>query len=546
VSRSSNALLALAVITAALVRVVWAYRHGLALEQEGVEYVRIAENLIRGRGYVGIFNNGTQLNFPPLYPLMIAVLSFVTGSGESAARAINIAFGAALVVPMFLISERLYGRRAALAVAALVVFHPVLIAAGASTYSEGPYLTLMMFAMLCLTRWVANRRPVSGMAAGVFMGLAYLIRPEAFLIAGLCVVAGLVLTVFVDQRRATAIGTVAMAAAFVLVAAPNVAFLTYSTGHFRIEAKGTLAYQWGQRMNQGMSYYEAANAIGPDLSDQGVFMRPNLDVINSTSFTPSQYVVFVMAAVKRNVSWIVSVITKSKSFGSPWLFVLVALGLFRSAWDRPRAVVEGMMLAMAAIFVLILLTVQWISFRYFIPVLGVLVFWAGKGAEELNVWARETFLALTGRLDFAKLAGGSLKWLSIVVTLATSLWAIPDEEQFAQSLSWERRDAGRWLAQQDPRPKWVMDAGLQVTYYSGADLIYLPFADPDLALRYIAKRKPDYIVLKSADLESLPYTAMWFQHGIPDQRAVLIYDRGAAASERIKIYRWIDTSTKGS
>jgi hypothetical protein len=205
-----------------------------------------------------------------------------------------------------------------------------------------------------------------------------------------------------------------------------------------------------------------------------------------------------------------------------------------------------MMLAMAAIFVLILLTVQWISFRYFIPVLGLLLFWAGKGAEELNVWARETFLALTGRLDFAKLAGGSLKWLSIVVTLATSLWAIPDEEQFAQSLSWERRDSGRWLAQQDPRPKWVMDAGLQVTYYSGADLIYLPFADPDLALRYIAKRKPDYIVLKSADLESLPYTATWFQQGIPDQRAVLVYDRGAAASERIKIYRWIDKSAKGS
>jgi hypothetical protein len=253
-----------------------------------------------------------------------------------------------------------------------------------------------------------------------------------------------------------------------------------------------------------------------------------------------------MAAVKRNVAWIVSVITKAKSFGSPWLFVLVALGLCRSAWDRPRAVIEAMMLAMAAMFVLVLLAVQWISFRYFIPVLGVLLFWAGKGAEELNVWARDTFLALTGRWGSARIAGESLKWLSILITLATSLWAIPGEEQFAQSLTWERRDAGRWLAHQEPRPKWVMDAGLQVTYYSGADLIYLPFADSDLALRYIAKRRPDYIVLKSADVESLPYTAMWFQQGIPDQRAVLVYDRGTAASERVKIYRWIDEPTKGS
>ena len=41
VSRSSNTVLVLAVIAAALVRMGWAYRHGLALEQEGVEYVRI-------------------------------------------------------------------------------------------------------------------------------------------------------------------------------------------------------------------------------------------------------------------------------------------------------------------------------------------------------------------------------------------------------------------------------------------------------------------------------------------------------------------------
>lgn len=351
----------------------------------------------------------------------------------------------------------------------------------------------MMFAMLCLTRWVADRRPASGWRPAFSWDSRISFGQNAFLVAGLCVVAGLVSTMFVAQRRATWIGTLAMAAAaFALVATPNVAFLTYRTGHFRIEAKGTLAYQWGPRMNQGISYYEAANAINPDLSDEGVFMRPNLEVINSTSFSASDYFVFVMAAVQRNVAWIVSVITTGKPFGSPWLFVLVALGLCRSAWDRRRTVTEGMLLAMAAMFVFVLLAVQWISFRYFIPVLGVLLLWAGKGAEELNVWARDTFLALTGRSGSARIAGESLKWLSIFVTLATSLWAVPKEEQFTESLAWERRDAGRWLAQQEPRPKWVMDAGLQVTYYAGADLIFLPFSDSDLTLRYIAKRRPDY------------------------------------------------------
>ena len=538
---SSNTLLAVAVFVAALVRIAWAYGHGLSLEQEGVEYVRIAENLLNGRGYVGIFNNGTQLNFPPLYPLLIAGVSLVTGNGELAARAINVALGAALVIPMFKIAEPLYGRRVAIAVAALVVFHPLLISAAASTYAEGPYLTLMMFAMLCLTRWVRNRRPMTGMGAGIFLGLAYLIRPEAFLFAGLCIVAGVASAALFGQRRATLIGTLCLAGAFFVVAAPNVAFLSYATGHLRIEAKGTLAYQWGQRMNQGMPYFEAANGIGADLSDQGVFMRPNLDVINSTSFSARDYVGFVLTAAKKNIAPIITTITKSGAFGSPWLIILVALGLLRSAWGRDRAVIEGMMIAIAAMFVVVLLSVQALWLRYFIPVLGVLPFWAGKGADELGAWARETFGAVTGTTgDLARIVGESLKWLSIFVVLAVSLRAVPAEPQFAESLNWERKDAGRWLAQQDGRPKWVMDAGLQVAYYAGADLAFLPYADSDLALRYIAKRKPDYIVLKSADLASLPYTSSWFENGIPDKRAVLVYDRGTAPAERVKIYRWVE------
>ena len=545
-SISSSRLIVLAVVVAALVRIAWTLVHGLAIEQEGVEYVRIAENLLAGRGYVGMLNNGTQLNFPPLYPLMIAGLSLLTGSGELAARVINIGLGAALVIPMFRIAERLYGRRTAVAVAALVIFHPVLIAVSASGYSEGPYLTLMMFAMLCLTRWVDGRRPVAGMSAGILFGLAYLIRPEAFLAAGLCVILGLASVMFVRERRATWIGTLALAGAFAVVAAPNVAFLTLSTGHFRIEAKGTLAYQWGQRMNEGMTYYEAANGIGPDLSDQGVFMRPNLDVIESASYSARDYLGFVLTAARKNVRPIVSTIAEGATYGSPWLFVLVALGLCRHAWDRRRAVIDGMLVALAGMFVLVLFTVQALWFRYFIGLLGVLLLWTGKGAEELYVWSRETVVNLVGKPRLAGIAGEALKWLSILVVLAVSLRAIPDEGQFAESLNWERRDAGLWLATQGPRHMSVMDVGSQIAFYAGADLGYLPFADSDLALRYIAKRKPDYVALLGRNSGGLPYTTRWFNEGIPDRRAVLVYDRGTTATERVKIYRWSDEPDRDS
>jgi len=81
------------------------------------------------------------------------------------------------------------------------------------------------------------------------------------------------------------------------------------------------------------------------------------------------------------------------------------------------------------------------------------------------------------------------------------------------------------------------------TYYANGSLMYLPYASSDLALRYIAKEKPDFIVLLEYAKGELPYLAQWFDHGIPDQSAELIYDQGDRQHERVKIYRWRDAGS---
>jgi hypothetical protein len=76
--------------------------------------------------------------------------------------------------------------------------------------------------------------------------------------------------------------------------------------------------------------------------------------------------------------------------------------------------------------------------------------------------------------------------------------------------------------------------------------MYLPFASSDPALRYIAKKKPDFIVLLEDTKLSRPYLAKWFDEGIPDKRAELIYDVGDSHHVRIKIYRWKSTFNQSS
>ena len=549
--RRRSVALASAVGVALLLRAWWALNHGLAIENEGAEYARIGMNVLEGRGYIGMLNNGTQLNFPPLYPLSIALLSLITGNAEIAARTINVVLGALLVIPMFRMAEQIYGWREALAVAALIVLHPVLIAAGASTYAEGPYLTLTAFATMYVLRWVEQRRLVHAITAGVFFGLGYLVRPEAFLAVGMFAAAGLIMAVVTRERRTPLIATLGLVGAFAVLAAPNVAFLTSTTGQFRLQAKGTLGYYWGERMNRGMSYMESALGIGPQLQEEGVFMRPNLEVMKSTKYSASQYLSFIIRAARRNLLPIARTLTAQADVGSPWLFLLVAMGLFRTAWDRRRLVLEGNLLAVAALSVAVLLAIQELWFRYYLVAIGFLLLWAGKGATELASWGRDTFVRVTGSARFAAGVGAICAAIAMVLVLATAARALPSNVQFAESHNRERRQAGLWLAQQQPSPTWVMDVGVQVGYYANAHVAYLPFAEEGTALRYIDKRKPDYIVLLGAEPGGLPYTAKWFKDGIPDSRAVLVYDEGTATSydtgtslmERIKIYRWVDPAT---
>jgi len=326
--------------------------------------------------------------------------------------------------------------------------------------------------------------------------------------------------------------------AFALVAAPNVVFLTRETGKFRIEAKGTLAYAWGERINRGMSYAEAVKGIGDDLSEQGVFMRPNRDVITSTSYTLRDYGRFLGRAARRNASTISQTVSAETSFGAPVLFALVVLGLFAQPWNRRRVVLDGALVASAALLIAVLLTVQDLWLRYFFSLLGLMLIWAAQGAVALGAWTVGTLRANGTGTHAARRGGTWLTWTSVALMLMLGWRELPQVEQFRESMHPETADAGRWVRSHfEGRPR-VMDIGDQVAFYAGGDLIYLPFTSSGTALRYIERKAPDFVILQQMTRNHAPYTARWFDEGIPDPRAELVHDSGPPGDSRVKIYRW--------
>ena len=129
------------------------------IDEEGAEYARIAQNLLAGVGYVGLVTPGEQLWFPPLFPLLISGITLFTGDAEVAGRAISVVLGSLLVLPVYLIAQRMYNERIATTAAALVGIHPFLVEYSTTVHCEPLFLTLVLAAIYMAMRSIWRPTP---------------------------------------------------------------------------------------------------------------------------------------------------------------------------------------------------------------------------------------------------------------------------------------------------------------------------------------------------------------------------------------------------
>src|SRR5215813_7819639 len=171
----------------------WHHWRTGAIESEGAEYARIAENLREGRGYVGISTPGTQLTFPPLFPTLIAAASLSTHNDyELAARLVSLLFGVLLPLPVFVIALRLFNCRTAAVAALMTTLFPMLVNLSFTAFSEGPYITVLLSAVYLALRAFDRPSILSWSLTGGAFGLAYLTRQEAIVPLSVAVLLGLI------------------------------------------------------------------------------------------------------------------------------------------------------------------------------------------------------------------------------------------------------------------------------------------------------------------------------------------------------------------
>jgi 4-amino-4-deoxy-L-arabinose transferase-like glycosyltransferase len=524
------AALALIVRVAALV----AIQGSGVIDNDGTEYARVMENLRAGLGFTGM-RGVTMTPFPPLYSFLIGLVALVTPNDELAGRLVSLLAGVAFVVAVFLITETLFGRWAAVMAGLLSAFVPLFVTMSTAVLTDQSYVTLMAFGLYGLLTAYRRRSVVAALLAGLCFGLAYLLRPEALFLgaASAFVAFALSLSLRASTRRAAALLGVCLAS-MALVAAPYVAYSSLSQGKPTFEGKLGINYLIGVRLLKGMPYNEAAQAIGDDLTPYG----PELDEpISFPHPSLGQRLAFARAVAPWQARSVAETIASKRDGLTPLGLLLALFGFFRALKGRSRVALVAIVVTLSAVSFASLLAVGQYAPRYGLLILAMTVPFAAKGAYDVISWfilkarLRRKSRALTAAFGAA----------AVVLAVWSSAGLALDIRGDARDYLPLEKEAGMWLGAHDSdRAKAIMATSMIVGYYAHGTVVQMPFTrSASVALAYLAKKNPAYVEVLGDPVHGgpEPYSNEWADRGIPDRRAILIYKK-EGNGRTIALYCW--------
>lgn len=530
---SPQQALLLIVIVGLALRAICAFWFRGMIDGEGAEYGRLAQNLLAGRGYVGIATPGDQLFFPPLYPMLIAALTVVTGNAEVAGRLLSVVAGSLTVIPVYLIARRLYDSRIAMLAAVLTGVHPFLVQFSSTMFCEPTYLAIVLTAIYVAMRAMDNPSRGNLVTMGLLFGAAYLVRQEAFAYAliGAFIVA---LHIWFEGRARTKrlawISLVGLG--FMLVAGPYIAWISVESGQFRLQGKSSPNIQTESRIQQGQTSDQAAYSVAPDLTPTGTWMIPSATTLQNFKIETSDLIKVLLVRAKVVMLDASNTIAGSLEFGSPFLFGLAFLGLFAAPWTLRLLVPQTYVLALLGLVPVGLLFTYVLGPRFYFLFLPFMCVWASVGIMKIGGWASRTAELCGTPTSYLPTIASGMRVIAVLSILlpsaAFAAWQLKDA-----SSEWTFRNAIAGLTATETAPMYFADTSTQAAFHANADFVWLPYSDETTALRYLEKVGVTHVVLRP-DVGERPYLQKWIDEGVPGARRVA--DVTSAKGVRLQIY----------
>ncbi len=403
------------------------------IANDSAVYGFIARDFLKGHFIKGLSFSAA----PPLYPFLIYLFSPDTTHVEITGRLLSLFFGTFTIIPLFYLVKEAIGKKEAIFSALLYAFHPYLVTYSGMLLTEATYWGLVVLSVYFFWTGVMKEKLWRMALSGVFLGLAYLTRPE-----GIGYVLVYVAWVVVDGvlrkkwfKKLILIG-VFIPSVFIFVI-PYVIYIHQETGQWLISKKAVDAQS--QFLERSTGEIDLPKGI-----EQNETINKNFKILGIAQNTVN-YLPFVTYHYLRAYHF------------SLWLFLF--FGLIRI---RRKIISYELFLASLVLFHLFSLsTLTRSTIRFSVPIIPLSLFWAGVGVLEVQrLFERIKIIQPERWISF-------LIILFIIAQLPQSL--IPERRHRA-----EQKKVGLWLKQNTPADAIIMSNSPQEAFYAVREFILLP------------------------------------------------------------------------
>ncbi len=461
---------------------------------DGVGYVISGKNLFSGLGYS--FHDSPQLVNPPLYPVLIGISWLFTHNLEFSGQIVSIIAGSLLIIPVFYLTRKMFGRKAAFFSAIFVVICPPLIFGSTEVRVASLYTLLVWAAMAVGWKALQSKYLIWSAFTGLVLALCYLTRAEAIMFVPIFLL--LYLLSFklrtgshLSIAKSVVFKGIILIAVFALVSSPFLAFLYRHTGTWTFSGRSAHVFPgyYGDWERDNFELASDLEGAQERWSEQGGLLNFVISNRGKLLARWGHTVVSLWSGKDK----------QSQSLGiSPWivrgglifLILFISFGFIKFVRARHIAAKHIYMLAIASSsLIYFFFGIDW---RYFYPYFPFLLIALTLVVIMLQNWSKRNIVG-TNRI-LARIA----VYLPITVLLLAmggySGVLIGKKLSYAP---YEYKIMGQWMKENvdDIENKTVMSRKAGVPFYAEARHEPLYYGEYPGLIEYAKSKKIDYLII---------------------------------------------------
>ncbi|GAB4339735.1 MAG: hypothetical protein Kow0099_15110 [Candidatus Abyssubacteria bacterium] len=229
-------------------------------------------NLIAGKGYT--YLGEPQLFMPPGYGVLAYPFYVLTGDIEWSGMLCSAVSYLMIIATSFYVARFLFGRGAGLLASFFVAFCPTLISLSYVNLSDVTFSFFYLLSFWIFVRMISRKDDIrEAMLLGIVMGIAYLVRPEMFLVAVLALGALFVFSAreMIQKKGAgVMLSPILATACFLVFLVPYMMFLQRHTGMWTFSGKtATIFIVAGEMVEEGPRRADVFMVEHPEYLDAG-------------------------------------------------------------------------------------------------------------------------------------------------------------------------------------------------------------------------------------------------------------------------------------